>query len=108
MVAAIVGRLEQRLPRSVYVLQSGVALNAFGNGAANPFVLLYLHDVRGIPLAAAGLASAANAACGLAASLVGGTVSDRVGPKVTVAVGCALAAISFLAYPFVTAAWQAI
>jgi len=61
-----------RLPRSVYVLQSGLVLNAFGNGAANPFVLLYLHDVRGIPLAAAGLASAANAGCALVASLVGG------------------------------------
>jgi MFS family permease len=108
MVASTIGRLEARLPRSVYVLQSGVALNAFGNGATNPFVLLYLHDVRGIPLAAAGLASAANAACGLAASLVGGTISDRVGPKVTVIAGCALAAATFLAYPFVTSAWQAI
>jgi len=73
-----------RLPRSVYVLQSGLVLNAFGNGAANPFVLLYLHDVRGIPLATAGLASAANAACALLASLAGGRVADQVGPKACV------------------------
>ena len=108
MVATIVERLEARLPRSVYVLQAGLVLNAFGNGAANPFILLYLHDVRGIPLAAAGLASAASAACGLGASLVGGAVSDRLGPRTTVLAGLALATAAFLAYPFVNTAWEAI
>lgn len=97
-----------RLPRSVYVLQSGLVLNAFGNGAANPFVLLYLHDVRGIPLAAAGLASAANAGCALVASLAGGRVADQLGPKACVLVGLALAAGSFLLYLFVREPWQAI
>jgi MFS family permease len=108
MVAPFVARLERRLPRDVYVLQTGVALNAFGNGAANPFILLYLHDVRGIPLAAAGLASAANATCGLLASFVGGSVSDRIGPKTTVLVGLAIASLTFLVYPLVTEAWEAI
>ena len=108
MVAALAQRLEERLPLSVYVLQSGIVLNAFGNGAAAPFVLLYLHDVRGISLPAAGAASAANAACALVASLAGGTVADRFGPRVTVLGGLVLAAATFLAYPHVTDAWQAI
>lgn len=97
-----------RLPRDVYVLQSGLVLNAFGNGAANPFVLLYLHDVRGIPLAAAGLASAANAGCALFASLAGGSVADRLGPKATVLAGLALATVAFVSYPLVHTAWQAV
>ncbi len=108
MVAPLVERLESRLPRSVYMLQSGLVLNAFGNGAANPFVLLYLHDVRGIPLAAAGLATAANAACGLGASAVGGSIADRFGARVTILGGLALASGTFLAYPFVATAWEAI
>lgn len=97
-----------RLPRSVYILQSGLVLNAFGNGAANPFVLLYLHDVRGIPLATAGLASAANAGSALIASLVGGKVADRLGPKACVLGGLVLAAGAFLGYIYVRNAWQAI
>ena len=47
---------ERGLPRSVYVLQAGLVLNAFGNGAAGPFMVIYLHDVRGVPLGLAGLA----------------------------------------------------
>jgi MFS family permease len=92
----------------VYVLQSGLVVNAYGNGAAAPFVLLYLHDVRGIPLATAGLASAANAAASIGASLLGGTVADRLGPKTTVLAGLALATAAFGAYPFVRHAWEAI
>lgn len=97
-----------RLPSAVYVLQAGLVLNAFGNGVANPFVLLYLHDVRGIPLPVAGLASAANAGCALVASLLGGSVADRLGAKASVLGGLALATCAFLLYPFVAAGWQAI
>jgi len=109
MVAPIRERLEARLPWDVYVLQTGLVLNALGNGIANPFVLLYLHDVRHIPLAQAGLASAANAGAALGASLVGGSVADRVGPKATVLGGLALASVTFIAYPVVvTTGWEAI
>lgn len=108
MVTSLVERLQKRLPGAVYVLQAGIVLNAFGNGAAAPFVLLYLHDVRGIPLPAAGAATATNAACALFASLAGGTVADRVGPRVTVLTGLAIAALTFLAYPHVHTAWQAV
>ena len=45
---------EPRLPRSVQILQAGGLANSFGNGLAIPFLFIYLHNVRGIPLGTAG------------------------------------------------------
>ncbi len=83
-------------------------LNAFGNGAANPFMLLYLHEVRGISLAVAGIASGVGAGAALAASLVGGRVTDRFGGRWTMIGGLALSTIAFALYPLVREGWQAI
>jgi MFS family permease len=68
-----------RLPRDVYVLQADLVVNALGNGAASPFLVIYLHDVRGVPLGVAGLAASTGAACALAAALASGSVADRRG-----------------------------
>jgi MFS family permease len=100
-------RFDFGLPREVYVLQAGLVLNAFGNGAANPFVLLYLHNVRGVPLPVAGLASATSAAAALASALVSGSVADRIGPRSTMIAGLLLSAAGFACYPLVDEAWQA-
>jgi MFS family permease len=96
------------LPGDVYVLQAGLLLNAFGNGAANPFMLLYLHDVRGIPLAVAGIASGVGAGAALAASLVGGSLTDRIGGRATMIGGLALSTTGFALYPLIREGWQAI
>jgi MFS family permease len=73
--------LDPRLPHDVYVLQAGGLLNAFGNGVALPFLIIYLHNVRGIPLGLAGLAAATQSATALASGFAAGTLSDRVGPR---------------------------
>ena len=54
--------LNPHLPRPVWVLQVGGLTNAFGNGIVLPFLIIYLHNVRGIPLGLAGLAAAVNSA----------------------------------------------
>jgi MFS family permease len=104
----VVSLLVRGLPRSVYVLQAGLLLNAFGNGAANPFLLIYLHDVRGIPLVVAGLASGVSACSALASSLVSGSLADRIGGRSTMFVGLALSATGFALYPLVREGWQAL
>ena len=96
------------LPRDVYVLQTGLLLNAFGNGAANPFMLLYLHEVRGIPLVVAGIASAVGAASALGASLASGALADRIGGRLTMIGGLALSTTAFLLYPLVREGWHAV
>jgi MFS family permease len=104
----VVSPIARGLPRAVYVLQTGVLVNAFGNGAANPFMLLYLSEVRGIPLVVAGLASATAAACALASTLVSGRVADRLGPRATALGGLALSTMAFALYPLIREGWQAI
>ena len=38
------------LPRQAWLLQVGVVLNFFGNGLVAPYLVIYLHFERGIPL----------------------------------------------------------
>jgi MFS family permease len=76
----------------VWVLQSGLVINAFGNGAGNPFVWLYLHDVRGISLAVAGLAGSSSAVFSLGAAAVAGSLADRRGARVTMIAGLLVSA----------------
>jgi MFS family permease len=92
----------------VYVLQAGLVLNAFGNGAANPFLVIYLHDVRGVPLGVAGLAAATSAFSGLVAALVAGSLADRRGARATMIGGLLLSALGFALYPLIRESWQAI
>lgn len=106
-IAAYARSLRPGLPRSVYVLQSGLVLNAFGNGAAGPFVVLYLHDVRGLSLGVAGLAGSTSALAALCAALAAGAVGDWVGARPTMIVGLLISTLAYLLYPFVRAPWQA-
>ncbi len=69
---------DAHLPRSVYTLQAGLVLNAFRDGAVSPFLIIYLHDVRRIPLGVAGLVSATGALSALATALVAGSLADHL------------------------------
>jgi MFS family permease len=100
--------LYTHLPRDVYVLQAGLVVNAFGNGAAAPFVVIYLHDVRGVPLGIAGLAAATSAVCALLSALVGGSMADRRGARGTMLGGLAVSTVAFALYPLVRETWQAL
>ena len=59
----------------------GVAIDALGVGLVLPFLVIYLHEVRGIPVTTVGVLAAVPAVVGLV--LVGpvGVLVDRVGPR---------------------------
>jgi MFS family permease len=99
--------LNPRLPRDVYVLQAGGLLNAFGNGVVLPFLIIYLHNVRGISLGLAGLALATQSATALASGFLGGTLSDRIGPKRVLAGALGVMTVAFALMPFIRSPWQA-
>jgi MFS family permease len=99
--------LDPRLPREVYVLEAGALVNAFGNGVVLPFLLIYLHNVRGISFGLAGLAAAEQSAAALVSGFVAGTLSDRIGPKRVLLGALAVMTVAFALMPAIRVAWHA-
>src|SRR5439155_15429859 len=60
---------DPQLPGDVWLLQVGGVLNSFGNGVVLPFLVIYLHDVRGFGLGISGLIVAVSAAAQLSAGV---------------------------------------
>jgi MFS family permease len=99
--------LAPRLPRDVYVLEAGALVNAFGNGVALPFLLIYLHNVRGISFGLAGTAAAVQSAAALASGFAGGTLSDRLGPKRVLLGALLVMTVAFALMPLIRTALDA-
>ena len=88
------------------LLQVGGLMNAFGNGLVLPFLLIYLHNERGIGLGVAGLVLATNAGVSLIAGPVAGALVDRLGGKVMLTVALGFATVGFASYAMVQHPWQ--
>jgi len=95
------------LPRNVWMLQAGGLANMFGNGVIGPFLIIYLHNVRGISLGVAGLIVASGAAAGLLSGFVGGALSDRIGPRAVLAGSLIVMAVAFGLFPLIRDSWHA-
>jgi MFS family permease len=106
-VRAYVRSLNPQLPRDVWILQIGGLLNAFGNGIVIPFLIIYLHNVRGVSLGAAGAVAAVNSAGALASGFVAGTLSDRIGPRRVLMGALLVMALSISFFPLIRTAWHA-
>jgi MFS family permease len=107
MPAGALRRLDPKLPRDVWLLQIGGVLNSFGNGIVLPFLVIYLHDVRGFGLGTAGLVIAVSSTALLIAGVLSGIVIERLGPRLTLGGGLVLQAVSFGLLPLVREPWQA-
>jgi predicted MFS family arabinose efflux permease len=99
--------LDPRLPRPVWILSLGGLANAVGNGLAFPFLVIYLHNVRGISLGTAGLVLATIGAVSLLAGPAVGVVVDRIGGRATLAVALVLLAVGFASFPLIHEPWHA-
>jgi predicted MFS family arabinose efflux permease len=102
-----VRQLDPRLPRSVWLVQAGGVVNSLGNGIVFPFIVIYLHNVRGISFAEAGLALSVGGVAALGAGLLAGPVVDRIGGRNTLLLGLVLQACAFALFPLIREPWQA-
>ena len=99
--------LNPQLPRAVWLIEIGGAVNAIGSGMIMPFNLIYLHNVRGISLAAAGAALAVAAATSFLSGLGAGAIVDRVGGRNTLVGGLLLQAAAVSLFPLIRNGWHA-
>lgn len=95
------------LPRPAWVLLAGDALSALGSGLTLPFLVIYLHEVRGIDLSLAGAAASTIALAGFAGNPLGGSLADRFGARSAVALGLLVAGAGAWSLALVEHAWQA-
>src|SRR5689334_9869892 len=98
---------DPELPRKVWLLQLGVFINFLGNGMVAPFLVIYLHFGRGIPLAIAGTAVALGGMTAVTSGLVAGSLADRIGPRNILVAAMISNAAAYLLYTQVSAPWQA-
>ena len=94
------------LPREVWLLQA-TGLAVFGTGVAIPFLVIYLHDVRGISLGLAGLVAASNGLAALVSGPVAGAVADRIGARATLLGSLVVLACAFAFFPLIREPWHA-
>jgi predicted MFS family arabinose efflux permease len=83
-------------------------MNAVGTGMAYPFVVIYLHNVRGFSLGISGLIVAASGAAGITFGPLIGVVIDKIGGRLTLAGALTLQAIGWGSFPLVREPWHAV
>jgi MFS family permease len=93
-----------RFPAAVWTVLVGDAVSAFGQGMSLPFLVIYLHDVRGIDLSTAGLVLSTVALVSFIGNPVGGWLSDPLGPRTTLMFSLACCAVGVAMFAPVTSA----
>ena len=107
MLRRLLKILDPGLPGKVWLLQFGVLINFFGNGMVAPFLVIYLHFGRGIPLALAGSAVALGGITAVTSGLLAGALGDRLGSRNVLVGGMTCNALAYLLYTQVTAPSEA-
>lgn len=79
----------------------GQGVNAVGIGLVLPFLLVYLHQVRGISLPTTGVLLAIPGLVGFVAGPLGGVAADRFGFRRVLVAGLAVTAVASLLLPLV-------
>ena len=95
------------LGRRAWWLFFGYTLQKLGYGFTSPFLIIYLHDVRGMDLGTAGLVLATSSAGGMLAVAAVGGLTDRIGAGRTLVLSLVAGAVGVTVYATMQAPWAA-
>ena len=95
------------IPSPVRRVLFGVLLNFLGSGLTMSLLIVYLHDIRGISIATAGLLLSWQAILGIAMTAPVGALIDRYGPVNVMLPGIVLEAVAVACLSYVHNAQQA-
>lgn len=102
------GAASTRVPSNLRILLGANLLSSIGSGLTMPFLLIYLHDVRGIPLSLTGALIGASALVGIPAGPIAGTLVDKIGARRISAASLALAGVGTASLVLVHSAVSAV
>jgi MFS family permease len=105
-LARVLAYWQTGLSGPVMVLQAGTAANYFGTGLILPFEIIYLHEIRGFPVATAGLVLAAVMGTAAVVTLPAGALVDRFRAKPILIAGNLVSALGYGGLAFVERPWQ--
>src|SRR5690349_16414819 len=98
------GHLAQRLSfglsGELWLVQTGVFVNALGCGAVLPFEVIHLHDGRGFSFGAAGLIAGTVTGVAVAVAPLSGPLIDRFGARAAAAGAGAALGIGYAGLAF--------
>jgi MFS family permease len=98
----------ERIPRHIRALLAANFVSVLGSGLTLPFLLIYLHEVRGISLGVAGLLIGGTAVVSVPVGPATGALVDRFGPRVICATALSLEALGALGLILVHSAVSAL
>lgn len=96
-----------RLPAATRRVILANSLSALGNGFTLPFLVIYLHEVRGLSLPLVGVVVATTAVVGLVAGPIAGALIDSFGARRMLLAALAAATAGSLELADVHSRWQA-
>ncbi len=85
----------------------GIGASSIGGGLVMSLLIVYLYQVRDVPLRVAGLVLTFQALLGLVAAPLVGWLVDRIGPKPVLLVACVVEAVGTVSLGFVQTTGQA-
>jgi MFS family permease len=89
-------RLFQEYPRQFWLLFAGLLISTSGASMIWPFLMIYVSERLGLPLATTASLMTINSVLGLAFAFVAGPITDRLGRKGVMVVSLAVNGLSYL------------